>query len=181
MFVPYLTATTETNALGELADGANLLTGPGAVPGLQSCESARYLRLQLNVTVQPGPDRILRMFEWEVLGRDECTRACQNGGICTGGICLCPQQFGWAGDYCDKPTCYYPVANAGGCGTNGNCVGPNQCECAEGFHTDDPTHPCAITRCGDGFSTSDEECDDGNVIDGDGCSTACTIENSTHA
>ncbi|MEM1335417.1 MAG: DUF4215 domain-containing protein, partial [Actinomycetota bacterium] len=30
--------------------------------------------------------------------------------------------------------------------------------------------------CGDGIQDPDEECDDGNTTDGDGCSSACTIE-----
>jgi cysteine-rich repeat protein len=31
-------------------------------------------------------------------------------------------------------------------------------------------------RCGDAHPDADEECDDGNAIDGDGCSHSCTIE-----
>lgn len=30
--------------------------------------------------------------------------------------------------------------------------------------------------CGDGFTAGSEECDDGNLVDGDGCSSACTVE-----
>lgn len=30
--------------------------------------------------------------------------------------------------------------------------------------------------CGDGFVDDDEECDDGNDVDGDGCSSACEVE-----
>jgi cysteine-rich repeat protein len=33
-----------------------------------------------------------------------------------------------------------------------------------------------IEGCGDGIRTGDEACDDGNNIDGDGCSATCTIE-----
>src|SRR5690606_29522815 len=34
------------------------------------------------------------------------------------------------------------------------------------------------SRCGDGIilPTDDEECDDGNTVDGDGCSSTCTEE-----
>jgi fibro-slime domain-containing protein len=32
------------------------------------------------------------------------------------------------------------------------------------------------SACGDGQRFSDEECDDGNLFDGDGCSSTCTIE-----
>ncbi len=34
---------------------------------------------------------------------------------------------------------------------------------------------CAV-RCGDGFRGPGEECDDGNLIDDDGCSTRCEEE-----
>ncbi len=41
------------------------------------------------------------------------------------------------------------------------------------------THPdCPVASfCGDGVLDSNEACDDGNSIDGDGCSARCTIEN----
>jgi cysteine-rich repeat protein len=32
---------------------------------------------------------------------------------------------------------------------------------------------CQMSTCGDGFVDMDEECDDGNVIDGDACTNAC--------
>lgn len=42
---------------------------------------------------------------------------------------------------------------------------------------------CSETRCGDGYTTAQslgvptgEQCDDGNVLAGDGCSTTCTLE-----
>jgi cysteine-rich repeat protein len=31
-------------------------------------------------------------------------------------------------------------------------------------------------HCGDGLQARSEECDDGNVTDGDGCSAACLLE-----
>jgi len=30
--------------------------------------------------------------------------------------------------------------------------------------------------CGDGFILSPEQCDDGNIYPGDGCSSLCTVE-----
>jgi cysteine-rich repeat protein len=30
--------------------------------------------------------------------------------------------------------------------------------------------------CGNGLKTASEQCDDGNLVDGDGCSSACTVE-----
>ncbi|MFK7888430.1 MAG: DUF4215 domain-containing protein [Gammaproteobacteria bacterium] len=44
----------------------------------------------------------------------------------------------------------------------------------------DPQPPtpsqCFLLTCGDGIHTPDEQCDDGNVVDGDGCSASCEIE-----
>lgn len=36
--------------------------------------------------------------------------------------------------------------------------------------------PGAPPTCGNGVATGDEQCDDGNLIDCDGCSAACTLE-----
>jgi len=39
--------------------------------------------------------------------------------------------------------------------------------------------PCSrifVPKCGDGILSSDEYCDDGNTVSGDGCSSTCTIE-----
>ena len=47
-----------------------------------------------------------------------------------------------------------------------------RCQCAPGWHGD----VCDQTRCGDGFVTPDEACDDGNTDADDGCSAECVIE-----
>jgi cysteine-rich repeat protein len=39
---------------------------------------------------------------------------------------------------------------------------------------EDGAHDCS--RCGDGVVDVDEKCDDGNIYDGDGCSSTCAIE-----
>src|SRR3954469_15602565 len=59
----------------------------------------------------------------------------------------------------------------------------SQCEatgvlCPSGMHCA-AAQPICISdtiRCGDAHMDADEECDDGNNIDGDGCSHLCTIE-----
>jgi cysteine-rich repeat protein len=33
-----------------------------------------------------------------------------------------------------------------------------------------------VSTCGDGIKASDEGCDDGNAVDGDGCSSECAVE-----
>ena len=47
------------------------------------------------------------------------------------------------------------------------CAGGNQSTADSCFE---------LIACGDGFRASSEECDDGNQIDGDGCSSSCGIE-----
>jgi len=32
-----------------------------------------------------------------------------------------------------------------------------------------------VARCGDGIKTAQEECDDGNLMDGDGCTMQCIV------
>jgi hypothetical protein len=50
-----------------------------------------------------------------------------------------------------------------------NCLTPDTCECKPGYVG--PT--CADTECGDNIVAGDEVCDDGNNLDGDGCSAVC--------
>ena len=35
---------------------------------------------------------------------------------------------------------------------------------------------CSPSQCGDGMLGNGEECDDGNLLSTDGCSSSCTIE-----
>jgi len=37
---------------------------------------------------------------------------------------------------------------------------------------------CPLPVCGNGMQEVGEQCDDGNLVDGDGCSSHCTLENS---
>ncbi len=56
------------------------------------------------------------------------------------------------------------------------CIDINECT---GSITDTVSNPifCVKKDCGDGFfSPSSEKCDDSNKLSGDGCSSACTVE-----
>jgi MYXO-CTERM domain-containing protein len=56
-----------------------------------------------------------------------------------------------------------------------NLVGmPAVCECAPGF-SPDAEGECQ-SSCGNGDRVRGEECDDGNLDDGDGCSALCEVE-----
>ena len=57
--------------------------------------------------------------------------------------------------------CYAAGVNAGDCVCKDGAAGPS---CAE------------RPQCGDGNVQPAEMCDDGNVVGGDGCSAACTLE-----
>ena len=53
------------------------------------------------------------------------------------------------------------------------------CETLKGFECySEPLEEssCKVRECGNGDRTGDEECEDNNNIDGDGCSSNCTIE-----
>eukprot|EP00961_Rhodomonas_salina_P037329 501695-Rhodomonas_salina.1 len=60
------------------------------------------------------------------------------------------------------------------------CTMPScsQSECSCGWNCSDDTGALCTSSCGDGIlaSNSVEQCDDGNFVNGDGCSDACTIE-----
>ena len=53
-----------------------------------------------------------------------------------------------------------------------NCTG-----CNYGFSLDTANNLCSEV-CGDGMAGGNETCDDGNVINGDGCSSVCQVENT---
>jgi cysteine-rich repeat protein len=163
-------------AMGTYSEPARLATGAGQVPALQSCVPARYLELHLNLTAIPRVDKVLRLFEWEILGREESAAECHNGGFAKGvkvgdghSLCVCPSLYGWRGMDCSEFFCHHACQNGG------SCVGPNECVCPRGYVTTDATLPCDSSICGDGITLESEECDDGNSIAGDGCSN-CQLE-----
>jgi cysteine-rich repeat protein len=43
------------------------------------------------------------------------------------------------------------------------------------------THVCTTSACGNGFLEAGEQCDDGNVVNGDGCSATCQLETTSCA
>ncbi len=113
---------------------------------------------------------------------DDCAAACGDGVVTSpetcdtaisGGGGACPTACD-DGDPCTTDT----LANAGTC--RAQCTttpvgaGPADSCCPAGADLgDDPDCPPA---CGDGVVTAPETCDDGNTVDGDGCSSTCTAE-----
>jgi len=115
---------------------------------------------------------------------DECTRGlddCHENATCMNTLgaytCECNAGYEGTGVFCsDVNEC---IAGTHGCGVNEvriNQIGmPNRCECEAGTSRavgDDRYR----VRCGDWLRGAGEPCDDGNLIDGDGCSATCAIE-----
>ncbi|VDM11560.1 unnamed protein product, partial [Wuchereria bancrofti] len=50
----------------------------------------------------------------------------------------------------------------------------------EGLHSPSTTYSYNMNVCGDGKRSNDEQCDDGNLNDGDGCSQNCLVEEKFH-
>lgn len=93
----------------------------------------------------------------------------------------CSVKTGWA---CDSTSCRHIVCGDGrvegteGCdpsipnndlgdGCSPTCMTEPSCPAAGGSCT---------TKCGDGLVLGNEECDDGNAVSGDGCSSDCRVE-----
>ncbi len=58
----------------------------------------------------------------------------------------------------------------------------SECQIESGYECTAPGQPCEKlpvidVPCGNGQIDEKEECDDGNALDGDGCSSTCTVEN----
>ncbi len=103
-------------------------------------------------------------------------QSCGNGMIDPGEECNEPGLSCAPGQICNATTCLCEMADL--CG-NGQ-VDPGE-ECGEpglSCNVDERCESCLCIpmSCGDGIIDPGEECDDGNIVDGDGCSSECTIE-----
>ena len=123
------------------------------------------------------------------------TGICDPQETCTGSTGSCPADVmqpntyvcrGTGSNTCDVPE--YCTGSTGACPSDARL--PNSTPCNN-------TNPCASTNgtcsagectgvdiycvgiCGDGIKASSEECDDGNLNNGDCCSSTCKIESST--
>jgi cysteine-rich repeat protein len=101
-----------------------------------------------------------------------CTADCEcSGDYCgSGGLCYGPAQM--VSGLCGERATYDPCVCTGGtCDDRGCCILPDG-------HIARPDDPACAAVCGDGFHSSPEECDDGNLISGDGCSERCRLEDT---
>lgn len=156
------------------------------------CMDTRRVRIEMEST----SNEISKLYEVGLLARTiRCD--CKHGGQCQAdGSCVCPtsaawpypkslsKSFGWGGPTCNRAACSAVIV----CNNDlphrlGLCGGPNTCTCPAGWHTTTGDSQCTTTVCGDGFITTEvppgsvvEECDDGNLVDGDGCNNQCQME-----
>ncbi len=77
------------------------------------------------------------------------------------GCVNCQQQDCWQCDESFVPTSSIPVAECYG------TLGPSLCS---------PIESAECEPCGNGVIAFEEECDDGNTLDGDCCSSSCTLD-----
>ena len=118
---------------------------------------------------------------------DAGAEACEPPGtalcneVCQARTSLCGDGFQTPPEQCEDGN----RNNGDGC--TANCVAEL---CGDGVVNNDGAEACEppgtatctnecqarIALCGDGFLASSEQCDDGNALSGDGCSSACTIE-----
>ncbi len=64
-----------------------------------------------------------------------------------------------------------------GCPEDGDKLEPGTCGCNNAeTDTDGDGDPDCIDPCGDGVVDDNEQCDDGNAVDGDGCSAQCVAD-----
>jgi cysteine-rich repeat protein len=111
------------------------------------------------------------------------------------------------GDECDAPDCGNTVIETGEECDDGNDIKGDGCEpgCMESVDTDSDGvydsvdncpdaanegqedidadgkgDACDPAECGNGVQEGTEACEDGNTDDGDGCSSACTVENFSY-
>ena len=94
---------------------------------------------------------------------------CDDSDCASAGICLCGNGIIDGSELCDGTqipefwTCQTEGFPGGELKCKGNCLGID-------------TSGCLQPRCGDGFVSPGETCDDGNNTAGDGCDAACLVE-----
>jgi fibro-slime domain-containing protein len=168
--------------LNEACDDSNTTSGDGCAADCTTIEKD-------HACLAPGMPcvSLVHCGDGKVLGAETC----DDGNVREGDGCssACELELGWS---CPRPgaTCIPTCGDALLTGIE-QCDPPNvgagcgaDCHVEPGFACDPPPSPampaiparCHRTTCGDDTLEGIEACDDGNTIDGDGCSGACTLE-----
>ncbi len=137
-------------------------------------------------------------YQWEICGGAGCQQAstaldCDDpaGSCCTDGVCAdiaqsaCMSGGGafFALGGCTVPTTCSAVSTTSAvycCDENTHACSPSTVDaedCVSGIFAYAP-QDCmdSCTVCGDGYKSPAEECDDGNLVSGDGCSELCMVD-----
>jgi len=110
---------------------------------------------------------------------DDCSASCGNGVVEEGETCDPPETCPTSCD--DEDACTINLLTGSASNCNAECTFPPLLACVDGdgccpescnANNDDDCDPV----CGNGVVEDGEECDDGNVAPGDGCSATCEIE-----
>lgn len=141
-----------------------------------SLDNVQAKRGPLSVAVQTQSGELV------IGGPPECTTPadCNDSDLCTqelcvSGVCEHPPVVCNDGISCTIDSC----DSASGCMAapdNSLCSDGNVCTqdvCTVDAGCSNPPVPIA---CGNGCQEAGEECDDGNTVDGDGCSSTCKLE-----
>ncbi|MDC0673404.1 DUF4215 domain-containing protein [Nannocystis radixulma] len=169
------------------ADCTNNICGDGKVGPGEGCDDGNDVDDDECTTACAVPtcgDRIVDATEECDDGNDDDTDVCT--GTCTSAVCsdgfLQPdigEQCDDGPDNADDAACTTECRQAA-CGDGHVWTsGGGTEECDDGPENGSGklcNSQCLVNICGDGDPNPDEQCDDGNVLSGDGCSATCGLE-----
>lgn len=174
----HLRAAIAATMLAAGAFGVGSALATHEVDTIQACVSQNgSLRV---VTAASDCRNNERPVEWSTEGAIAIPQACPAGEFVTGinsdGHLICSA----AGTAGTTTTTTSGGGGGGGDVCGDGVVGPSEA-CDEGGNTSACDSDCTVSACGDGFINQEagEQCDDGNSVGGDGCSSTCTLESSS--
>lgn len=162
----------------EACDDGNTVDGDGCSADCSTVEPGYQCRVPGELCVPLCGDGILTGSEncddLNAISGDGCSSTCltEPGYSCAGTVCtasICGNGDPEAGESCDAGDdngLFY----GDGTGCSKTCTVEPVCRDAAGLTT------ACSTACGDGNIDEGETCDDGNAVDGDGCSSTCQSE-----
>lgn len=162
----------------ETCDDGNTTDGDGCSADCKTVDPGWQCRVPGKKCVPFCGDGVLTGTEncddTNTVSGDGCSSTCltEPGWSCATGTCIqsvCGNGMPEAGESCDAgPNNGLFYGDGSGCSKT--CTQEPTCRDAAGVTT------ACTTRCGDANVDPGEECDDGNGVEGDGCSAACVLE-----